>query len=229
MYKTEPHLHTFPVSSCAFLTPEEIVTRYRDAGFDTLIISDHFAKFHFDKLGAHLGESLTWERYVELFFTGFEAAKAVGDELGIRVLCSAELTLGPNHYLLYGADRAFFLALPGIFDMTIEAFYPVAKAHGVTVIQAHPLRDGKCVPKPQSVDGFEVFNSHPRHDNRNEEVLALAARYPWLLQTAGSDAHRIQDIGGTAVLSDTPVETVEDYLALLRSGKATFLNRREET
>ena len=229
MYKTEPHLHTFPVSSCAFLTPEEIVARYREAGFDTLIVSDHFAKYHFDKLEAHLGESLTWERYVELFFTGFEAAKAAGDKLGLRVLCSAELTLGPNHYLLYGADRAFFLALPGIFDMTIEAFYPIAKARGVTVIQAHPLRDGKCVPKPEVVDGFEVFNSHPRHDNRNEDVLALAARYPRLLQTAGSDAHRIQDIGGTAVLSDTPVETVEDYLALLRSGKATFLNRREET
>ena len=178
MYKTEPHLHTFPVSSCAFLEPREIVARYKEDGYHTLIISDHFAQYHFEKLEAHLGRTLTWAQYTDLFFTGVEAAKAAGEELGIRVLCSVELTLGPNHYLLYGADRDFFLALPGIFDMTIEAFYPIAKAHGVTVIQAHPLRDGKCIPKPEVVDGFEVLNSHPRHDNRNEEVLALAADIP---------------------------------------------------
>ena len=120
MYKTEPHLHTFPVSSCAFLEAREIVARYKAAGYDTLIVSDHFAKFHFDKLEQHLGERFTWERYTDMFFTGYEAAKAAGDELGIRVLCSAELTLSPNHYLLYGADRAFFRSLPNLFDMTIE-------------------------------------------------------------------------------------------------------------
>ena len=223
MYKTEPHLHTFPVSSCAWMEPREIVARYAEAGFDTLIISDHIASYHYDKLQAHLGRELSWEAYVELFFTGFEAAKAAGDELGIRVLCSAELTLGPNHYLLYGADRAFFLSLPQLFDMTIEEFYPIAKANGITVIQAHPLRDGKCIPKPEVVDGFEVFNSHPRHDNQNAGVLELAARYPHLLQTAGSDAHRIEDIGGTAVLSQAPIESIEDYLNLLRSGRPEIL------
>lgn len=220
MYKTEPHLHTAPVSACAFLTPEEIVRRYQDAGFDTLIVSDHFARYHYEKLEERLGRKLTWEEYVDLFPTGYEAAKEAGDKYGIRVLYSVELSLGVNHFLLYGADKAFLMLRTDLFDLTPEAFCAHAKAHGVTVIQAHPLRDGKCTPYPEFVDGFEVFNSHPRHDNRNEEVQAIADRYPHLLQTAGSDAHRIQDIGGTAVLSETPIETVEDYLALLRSGQA---------
>jgi len=222
MYKTEPHLHTFPVSSCSKLRADQLIRLHKDAGYDTVIISDHFARYHYEKLEERLGRKLSWEEYVDLFRTGYEAAKEAGDACGIRVLYSVELSLGVNHFLLYGADKAFLMLRSDLFDLTPEAFCAHAKAHGVTVIQAHPLRDGKCTPYPEDVDGFEVLNSHPRHDNHNEEVQAIADRYPHLLQTAGSDAHRIQDIGGTAVLSETPVETVEDYLALLRSGQAKF-------
>ena len=41
--------------------------------------------------------------------------------------------------------------------------------------------------------------------------------------SAGSDAHRDEDIGGAAVLSETEIKTVEDYLELLRSGKASLM------
>ena len=222
MYKTEPHLHTFPVSNCSQLRADELIRLHKEAGYDTVIISDHFARFHYEKLEEYLGQTLSWEEYVDQFRTGYESAKTAGEKYGLRVLYSVELSLGVNHFLLYGADREFLLSRSDIFDLTPAELYAHAKAHGVTVIQAHPLRDEKCTPYPECVDGFEVFNSHPRHRNHNEEVRVIMDRYPQLLRTVGSDVHRDVDVGGCAVLSEQPIESVEDYLELLRSGNAKF-------
>ena len=107
-------------------------------------------------------------------------------------------------------------------DITLEEFREHAAAHGVTVIQAHPLRDGKNTPHPEIADGFEVINSSPRHENFDGDVRALALKHG-LLMSAGSDAHRECDVGGAAVLSEKRIETVDDYLELLRSGKAVLV------
>jgi len=102
--------------------------------------------------------------------------------------------------------------------ISIEELYPFAKNHGVTVIQAHPLRDKKSIPTPEYVDGFEVFNSNPRHENFSDDVLQIAHKYG-LLKTAGSDTHRIEDIGGAGVLSETEIKSTDDFLELLTHGK----------
>lgn len=224
MYKTEVHLHTFPVSACSKLGADELIRLHKEAGYDTVIISDHFAKYHHEKQEAYLGKQLNWEEYVDRFQTGYEEAKLAGEKYGVRVLFSVELSLGVDHFLLYGADRDFLVSRPDLYSLPVAEFYAYAKSRSVTVIQAHPLRDEKCTPYPEYVDGFEVYNSHPRHRNYNEEVQAIAERYPHLLRTAGSDVHQEVDVGGTAVLSEKPIESVEDYLALLRSGHAKFLN-----
>lgn len=225
MYKTEAHLHTHPVSGCSQIAPDELIRLHKEAGYDTVIISDHFSRYHHARLEIDLQQVLTWEQYVDRFFTGYEAAKAAGEKYGVRVLCSAELGFGQDHFLLYGADREFFLSLPNLFDMGIRKVYPIAKAHGITVIQAHPLRNGKCTPYPDCVDGFEVINSHPRQNDDNEGVKKLADAHPHLLQTVGSDVHRPEDVGGSALLSERPVETVEDYLQLLRTKQAVLWTR----
>ena len=49
MFKTETHLHTWPVSNCSRIEPREMIRRYKDAGYDTVFVSDHYAKYHFDK------------------------------------------------------------------------------------------------------------------------------------------------------------------------------------
>ena len=218
MFKTETHMHTAPVSSCSRIGPREMVKRHKDAGYDTVFVSDHFAKFHFDKLG----ENLTWEEKVNRFFQAYDEARAAGEEYGINVLLSAELSLAGNHYLMYGINKEVMMARPDIFDITVEEFSAYARANGITVVQAHPLRDGKCVPKPELVDGFEVINSNPRHENFDDQVWEIARQYN-LPVSAGSDAHRDEDIGGAAMLSENEIKTVEDYLELLKSGKAKLM------
>ena len=213
MFKTEAHLHTYPVSSCAKLTPVEQVRRFKEAGYDTIIVSDHFSMHHFKKLG----EGLTFEQCVDKLCDAYLEAKAEGDRIGLTVLFSVELSFHKNHYLLYGITREMLKLREDIFDIDLDELYAHLKAHGVTIVQAHSHRAGKCVPHPHHVDGFEI-NFNLRKENFNELTLKLAKEYDMPL-TVGSDAHRPEDVGVSATLTEEKIESIEQYLELMRARK----------
>ena len=221
MYKIETHLHTKPVSACAHFEPEEMIRFYHNAGYKTVFISDHFSKYHFDKLG-----ELSWEQKVGLMYNSFLRAKAEGEKFGMNVLFSPEFSLKENHYLLYNVDLAFLNVRDDYFSMTLEEFCHYARQWGVTIIQAHPFRDGVCTPQPEYVDGFEVINGNLRHKNFDEKAFEVAEKYK-LLRSAGSDAHKTEDIATTAVVSPYEIKTTAEYLTLLKSGKAQLMKHGE--
>ena len=108
--------------------------------------------------------------------------------------------------------------------MPKDEFYKYAHAHGVTVVQAHPYRDGKNTPdSPDVIDAIEVYNTNPRHENFSDNALAYAKEHN-LPVTGGSDTHRLEDIGRGGVLSDEEIKTADDYVRLLMSGKLTPIN-----
>lgn len=213
MFKTETHLHTYPVSSCAKLSPVEQVRLFKEAGYDTVFVSDHFSPHHFKKLGEHL----TFAEKVDKLCDAYLEAKAEGDRIGLTVLFSVELSFHKNHYLLYGVTREFLKLREDIFDIDIDELYAHLKAHGVTIIQAHSHRAEKCVPHPHHVDGFEI-NCCLRKDNYNERTMQVAKEYGLPL-TIGSDCHRPEDVGVSATLSEEKIESIEQYLELMRTGK----------
>ncbi len=216
MYKTEAHLHVMPVSACSSLPPREAVRLFKEAGYDTIIISDHFASHHFNKLG----EDKSFADKVEMLCNSYLEAKDEGEHLGINVLFSVELSLHGNHYLLYGVTKEFLLLREDIFNISLEEFHAHAKAHGITIIQAHPnrRRSENCAPCPEYVDGFEGINACPRKQNNNEETIALARKLGMPI-TCGSDCHRVTDVGVSATLSEEPITSIEQYLELMRAGK----------
>lgn len=218
MFKTETHTHVLPVSTCSKKTPEEMVRLYHEAGYQTMFISDHFSAPYFIKAG----DQLTFEDKVHILYDSYLKARKEGERYGMNILFSVELSLCSNHWLLYGVDLNFLLLRPDIFDMTLDEFHAYAKAHGITIIQAHPLRDGHDVPHPEIADGFEVINTNRHHENYDEKVFAIAKKHH-LLMSAGSDAHNNDDVGGAAMLSENEIKTVDDYLTLLKSGKAKFM------
>ena len=224
MYKTETHMHVSEVSPCARLSAREMITLYHQAGYQTVMVSDHFYRGYFDNLG-----DLPWEEKVNMFLKGYEAAKEVGDAYGMHIILAAELafTASPNHYLLYGIDREFLLGCRDMLDADIETFYPYAKAHGVTVVQAHPYRDEKCFPTPEYVDAIEVRNPNPRHDNYEERTAAVAAAFHKPM-TGGSDAHRPEDVAGTGVVTEQEIRTAEECVRALLSGELRILGRTAE-
>jgi len=219
MFKTETHLHTSEVSGCAKCTAAEMVALYHASGYSTLFVSDHFQPSTLDRFG-----DISWEEKLDCFCIGYNNAKEAGEKYGMHILLAAELCLyeSSNHYLLYGFDMDFLKNLPEIFTMSIADFYPLAKQNGILLIQAHPMRDGKCFPVPLHTDGFEVYNSNPRHENFTAETLVIAKEHGIYI-TGGSDAHRIEDVGGSGVLSETEICTSADYIRLLQENKLTCI------
>lgn len=224
MFKTETHLHVSEVSSCSNLTASDMVMRYYKAGYKTLFISDHFQKSYFDRLG-----DISWEDKIKRFLTGYEFAKKTGEHVGMNILLSAEIAFNNscNHYLLYGIDEAFLKNRPDVLDMTIETFYPYAKEHGVTVVQAHPYRDKFCTPTPNFVDALEVHNSNPRHNNFTERVIETALSFNKPM-TSGSDTHRIEDVAQSGVITEKEICTASDYVQMLINNELKIIKKDSE-
>ncbi len=213
-FKTETHLHTSDVSSCGKLRAKEMIKLYYEAGYKTVFISDHFEQSYFDSLG-----DIPWEDKITIFMSGYYRAKEAAKQYGINVLFSAEVMFEGvgNHYLMYGLTKEFLCAHPNLCKMNPLEFYEIAKANGVFIVQAHPLRDRICTPTPEWVDGFEIYNSNPRHKDFSEEVKACALENN-LFATAGSDAHRVDDVAGSGIITDNEITTVEEFINTVKKG-----------
>ncbi len=214
MYKTETHAHTFPVSTCSKISAKEMVRLYKNAGYDTLFITDHFSPYHFEKMG----KGLTFSECVDNLYNAFLEAKEEGDRLGIKVVFAVEYSLHGNHYLLYGVTKEFLKLREDIFDISIEEFHEYAKSNGITVVQAHPYMEGKCTPYPQFVDGFEGINASTISEMHNDRSLKTAKKFG-LPISCGSDAHELEDIGRTAMLSEEKITSAKQYIELMFDGK----------
>ena len=222
MYKTEAHVHTKEVSICGQAAAADIIRLYAEAGFDTVIVTDHINSGSFGKW-----VELTWEEKIDRHKEGYEAAREAGERLGVRVLYGAEIAFltedgHSNDYLVYDFDRDFLIGLESVYGGSVKEFYEYARSRGVTVIQAHPFRERYCCPTPELVDGVEVCNAHPRHTNHNDEAYKLA-KERGLLMTAGSDVHMLGDAARAYLLTSEPITSCKEYIRVLREGSATLV------
>ena len=222
MFKTETHLHVKEASRCSHLYGADMMKLYADADYDTVFVTDHFKSDYFPTERA-----MSWEEKVDFVYRGYLTAKEAGEALGLVVLFGVEVSLDtcPNHYLLYGVTREIMLRLPNLFEMTPEALYAFCQENGVTMVQAHPYRDGVCYPTPECVDAVEVNNPNPRHENYDDKAIALAKEWH-LPMTSGSDAHRVEDVARGGVMSEERITSSEDYVRALRSGSLVRMGER---
>lgn len=223
MFKTETHMHVAEVSTCSKLGAEEMVKLYAEAGYKTLFITDHLQASTFRKRGIE-----GWKNQIDKFFSGYEVAKAAGDKLSLNIIFAAELCLNHSphtHLLLYGIDKEFLMDCEGLLDMSFAEISAYAKSHGVTVVQAHPYRDGKSEPiSTEYIDAVEAYNTNPRHENFDEQALAFA-KNAGLPITGGSDAHRYEDIALGGVITECEIKTADDYARLLKAGKVEAIHQ----
>ncbi len=222
MFKTETHLHTAEVSPCGKVNAKELMELYAERGFSTVFVTDHIYKRIFDGFG-----EISWEEKVDRFLSGYLSAREAGERLGINVILAAEVCFtrpegNYNDYLLYGIDRDFLVGMPDLYDGFFEELLPIIRSKGVTVIQAHPYRNGKCTPTPGLVDGLEVFNGNPRHTNYNADAARLAHKCG-LLASVGSDTHQYVDIARAYIETEGMISTSSDYISALKSGCVKFV------
>lgn len=229
MYKTETHLHTDESSSCGRVPAKELIRLYKEAGYTTVFVTDHFQKKGF---AAYEATAQLHEERLQKFLTGYYLAKEEGDKIGVNVLLGAELRFLLGNvvdYLIYNFDIDVLRHFPRIYDMTPNEFFDFANERGILVIAAHPFR-GSLHPVPSAVHGFEVINANPRKKDEtyNDLALALADRYGSHLRTGGSDAHQRIDVGAGGIMTEKPILTSEDYINVLKSKKYTIINNTDE-
>ena len=214
MYKIEPHLHTRQVSKCGWLDAEELARLYHEAGYHAIAVTDHYNPDTWVYMGIDpKAPADVMPRFTEGYQRLAEAAAAYN----MTVYLGAEL----RFYLFYGFDPAMLAHPHEIMSMGAVAFSDIARKSGAVFIQAHPFRK-TCVPlAPCFLDGIEVYNANPRHMHHNHNDLAQAladAQGPGFIQTAGSDCHRLEDVGLSGIQSRILPPNATAFATLLRSG-----------
>jgi hypothetical protein len=198
-----------------------MIRQYKEAGYSTVFVSDHFQSNSLDVLG-----DIPWNEKITIFLSGYYKAKYEGDQLGVTVLPAAEFCFADakNHYLAYGITKEFLCAHPELHKMKGAEFLALARAEGIFIVHAHPYRDGSQSATPELVDAIEIYNSNPRHEDHSELSEALAEKYG-LPVSAGSDAHRDEDIAGSGIETEEEIKTVSDFIRLVKEKKVKIIRR----
>lgn len=215
MYKIETHLHTTYISRCGWLGAPALLDAYAKAGYSGICVTDHYNRTCLTYANIDL---TTPGSKTKDFLLGYKRMVDEAPKYGITIYEGAELRFdgSDNDYLLYGFHHELLSDPDTVIREGLEAFVPKYRADGALLVQAHPYRK-KCTPaQAEFLDGVEVLNLNPRHENQNDRAYAYAQQHN-LLMTAGSDCHRPGDEGLTGILASTLPRNGFEFAALLRS------------
>ena len=215
-YIYETHCHTSQGSACGRMTGEELARFYKDAGYDGVIVTDHFFNGN-----CAVDPSLPWKKKCELYCAGYRDARRVGDKIGLTVMFGIEYSYFGTDLLIYGLDEEWLKAHPEIMDMYVKDFMRFVYENGGLIVHAHPFRQASYIDTirlfPYDVDAVEVYNAG--NDPKADERANWYADSYGLVKVAGSDRHGVYSEGRCAVVFDEKLESIEDYMRLVRADK----------
>ena len=212
MYLYETHMHTCQASKCGRSTGKEHVRFYKDAGYTGIIMTDHF-------FGGNtaVNRELPWEERINLFWSGFEDAKAEGDRIGLDVFFGLEQNYAGDEYLIYGLSKEYMLAHPEMAHWNRRQQLEEVHRAGGCVIQAHPFRIRGYMERIRVgtafCDGIEAANcgNDPLDDARAWRM----GRTMNLVMTAGSDNHHAPADQLFGVELEKRLTSIEDYVRII--------------
>ena len=218
LYKVETHLHTSQVSQCAPDSAEQMVGAFLRAGFDAIIVTDHFVLDRDDTAGK------TWEELVELQQKGYKAAVEAAEGTSLKVFFAWEMSCARGEdYLTYCLGPDFLLAHPELPSLDTRAYCALCRTSGGFVIRAHPYRHCSYIPSNPTidetiVDGIEVVNgAWNDKDNENAQVMAWAKAHPEVPRTSGTDIHRTEFCGTSGVALREPLTDLRQYAEAVKA------------
>jgi len=224
MYKYELHAHTFECDRHAFLSARELVHLYKEAGYDGIVITDHYIERFFTRWFPEELVGLPHEQQVTRWLKGYLTAREEGEKIGFTVLPGAEVRFynHPNDYLLYGLHEDFFYTVPRLNELeTIDALLDILPKD-TCVVHAHPFRDNMVVETPaKGLFGMEVFNGGT-DPFRNDLARRFASHYN-LAMTSGSDIHGLNRLAKGGIMTEHKIQAPEDLVRVLRSGEYSLI------
>ena len=213
MFLYDTHVHTSEVSPCSEVSAERLVQLYIAAGYDGIVITDHYAPGICDPEDE---AGLTHKMAVERYLLGYEnAKKAAAGRL--TVLLGMELRFHGmnNDFLVFGMTEEFLWKYPDIRRMNPRSFHSLSKKEGLLFFSAHPFRNAMTVISSDCIDGVEIMNGHPRHDSRNYLAKAFAEKSN-LLKSSGSDCHAVGEEARGGIIVKERIQNNEDLVKCLR-------------
>jgi predicted metal-dependent phosphoesterase TrpH len=207
--RVDLHIHTRPKSPCSAIDMAALPDAARKSGLDGICLTEH-----------------------QNLWTDAEL-RDWGQGRGVRFFQGNEITTNQGDILVFGLDREVKGVVP-IQDLRQEV-----EAAGGLMIAAHPFRgfllfgigqlqlnvDQACKRTVfQFVDGLEVLNckvTAPENDlaRRVSERLGLVG-------VAGSDAHRLDEVGRCVTVFEREVRTERELIEEIRAGRFTVEMRR---
>lgn len=212
MYKYDTHVHTAEASGCATASGAEQARRYKELGYDGIIITDHF--FNGNSAIHHYYD---WYDRVRQFCKGYENAKAEGDKIGLKVFFGLEYSYFGADLLTYGVDKDWLYQNDNIMDVSVYEYIKRVHDAGGIIVHAHPFREADYIKEiklmPKWVDGVEIYNTgnHYIDEKFNERAKWYAEQYD-LPITAGTDNHHLTSERISGISTEQPLESIEDYM-----------------
>lgn len=218
MFKTELHCHSIDASPCSRLSASELVDIYIKAGYDTVVLTNHFSHFVYDHYKCQ-----SVREYAEIFISAYEKMKeSAGDRLTVLMGAEVRVRSLPNDFLIIGDTAEFLKSTENIFDMTVEELHGECKKRGWLLVQAHPFRNWITVVNPAFLDGIEVYNGHIGHEERNFIAEQWANEYG-LIKTSGTDMHYDYVPASGGILTEEKITDMKMLADVLRSGRYELL------
>ena len=213
-YKTELHCHTKHVSRCAGHDAEGIVEMYLEAGYTSIVITEHLAAGTFVNM-----QDKSLEEQMEHFVQGYRKVKEAAKGR-LNVLMGAEVNFAgtlSTDYLIYGLEEEFYHRCPDIYTQNKYWTASLVRNNGGVFIQAHPFRTNCAVTEEFVLDGIEVWNGHPFQKNHNRIAREFAKDYPNYILTSGGDHHDDNMYPDAGILTREPIVTEKQLAEVLRS------------
>ena len=216
MFKVDMHVHTKEISPCSKVYAKRFVMEYKKAGYDGIVICDHFNRKILSLL-----EGVRWKTKIKNYLEGYRKAKEAGDEIGLQVYLGMELKTPENNndFLIYGFDEEFLYNNVNLASKNLDEVKKIVDENNLVMVQAHPYRVICSAVDKSLVHGREVFNGHFNHDSQNNLSEKLL-RETGGIATSGSDAHYLCDVGNGGIIFE---EKPENIAAALREGKYTLI------
>lgn len=204
MMRIDLHIHTYPRSACSRIDPTELIRVAINKRLDGLCLTEHQHLWHHEEV-----EELARDGVPQIF-------------------CGNEITTNQGDILVFGYEED----IKGVV-MIQELRKKVEAADGL-MIAAHPFRgfllfgitqlqlneEQACKRTIfQYVDGVEIYNSKVT-EPENEMARKVAERLG-LLAVAGSDAHRLDEVGRCVTLFEREIYTEKELIKELRARRFT--------
>ena len=221
-YKYELHAHTKNTSWCGQLDAEELVNKYKQAGYSGIVITDHYSPMTF-----RISEFFNKKKAIDHFLEGYKKAKKFETE-DFSVLLGVELRFYAtvNDYLIYGVNKEMLYELPFLLSLYIKRASKLFRERGCIFIQAHPFRKHITRAKPEYLDGVEVFNAKADKE-ANDNSLKWAEEINAKIKTSGSDCHRETGVGLGGIITEEPIKNNDDLIRILKSGKYELIKNQK--